>query len=405
MNHIHHSSSSRAINLRRRGTSTRPRSFAVKPLAACIGLLLAANAFAADTPMGGVVVAGNANIGNTTNTTTIQQSSQLVAINWDSFNIGVGQSVVFNQPNSSSVALNRVLGSDPSSILGTLSANGQVFLVNPNGVMFGKGASVNVGGLVASTRDLDIGKSNFGTGHYVFSGEGAGAVLNAGSIHAADGGYVALLGANVSNQGVITARLGSVVLAAGNALTMDVAGDGLLSVAVNADAANALVQNSGMIQADGGNVLLTTQSAAGLLQTAVNNTGVIRAQTIGQRNGTIELLAGMQGGSVNSGGTLDASAPDGGDGGFIETSGGNVRIADGSFVTTAAPMGKTGLFVIDPQDIIIGPGGTISGATLSAQLVTTSVNFTTSQSGNGNGDIVVNDAIAWTASGAPTTLS
>jgi filamentous hemagglutinin family protein len=393
------------ITSRRRGTACEPVLFALKPLAACIGLLLAANVFAADLPVGGVVVAGNASIGNSANNTTINQSSQYVAINWDSFNIGAGQSVVFIQPNSSSLALNRVLGSDPSSILGSLTANGQVFLINPNGILFGNSASVNVGGLVASTRNLDIGRSDFGTSHYVFSGTSAGTLRNQGSIHAADGGSVALLGASVSNQGVIAARLGSVALAAGNAMTMDVAGDGLLYVAVNQGAVNALVQNSGMIQADGGKVLLTTQSADGLLQTAVNNTGVIQAQTIDSRNGVIELLADLHGGSVHVGGTLDASAPNGRDGGFIEASAGTVSIADGSHVTTAAPLGKTGHFLIDPQDILIGPGGTISGATLSAQLVTTNVNFTTSQSGNGNGDITVNDAIAWTASGNPTTLS
>ena len=259
-----------------------------------------------------------------------------------------------------------MLGSDPSSILGSLSANGKVFLVNPNGMLFGQGAQVNVGGLVAST--LDITDSDFMAGNYKFTGTGSGAVAQPGPINA-DGGYVALLGANVSNQGVIAARLGTVALAAGNAITLDVAGDGLLNVAVNQGAVNALVQNGGLIRADGGQVLLTAQAAGNLLQTAVNNTGVIQAQTIENRNGTIRLLGDMQSGTVNVGGTLDASAPNGGNGGFIETSAAHVKIADDVRITTAAPQGLTGNWLIDPEDFTIAAsGGDITGATLSTNL-------------------------------------
>ena len=135
---------------------------------------------------------------------------------------------------------------------------------------------MNVGGLVAST--LNITDGDFMAGKYNFTGAGNGTVLNQGSINA-DGGYVALLGANVGNEGVISARLGTVALAAGNAMTLDVAGDGLLNVTVNQGAVNALVQNGGLIQADGGQVLLTAQAAGTCSQSAVNNTGVIQAQT------------------------------------------------------------------------------------------------------------------------------
>ncbi|MDP3412015.1 MAG: filamentous hemagglutinin N-terminal domain-containing protein, partial [Polaromonas sp.] len=299
-------------------------------------------------------------------------------------------------------ALNRVLGADPSSIMGTLSANGRVFLLNPNGVLFGSGAQVNVGGLVASTMSLSDAK--FMSGDYSFTDAGNGSVVNQGNITAADGGYVALMGKSVSNQGVISARLGSVVLAAGNAVTMDVAGDGLLNVSVAQGAVNALVENGGLIRADGGKVLLTAQAAGDLLKTAVNNTGVIQAQTIGNRNGTILLLGDMQSGTMNVSGTLDASAPNGGNGGFIETSAANVRIRDDVRVTTSASQGLMGTWLIDPQDFIIGPGGNISGATLSGQLVNNSITITTAP-GPGNGDIFVNEAISWTAAGTPTTLT
>jgi hypothetical protein len=146
-----------------------------------------------------------------------------------------------------------------------------------------------------------------------------------------------------------------------------------------------------------------------LLKTVVNNSGVIEAQTLGGRAGKILLLADMTSGTVNVAGVLDASAPNGGDGGFIETSAASVKIAENVLISTAAALGKTGTWLIDPQDYIIGAGGDISGATLSAQLVTTNVIISTLGSAGdgtgGNGDIFVNDAIAWTASQDPTTLT
>jgi filamentous hemagglutinin family protein len=382
---------------------TQPKNragrFARKTVAVCVTLAFGSHAWA--LPTGGAVSAGGATITSGAGTTTVNQATQNTAINWQSFSIGQAEAVRFVQPNSSSVALNRVLGSDPSSILGSLSANGKVFLLNPNGILFGQGAQVNVGGLVAST--LNLSDAEFMAGKYKFSGTSNAAVTNQGSINA-DGGYVALLGATVSNQGVISARMGTVVLAAGSAMTLDVAGDGLLNVTVDQGVVNALVQNGGLIRADGGQVLLSAQGAGTLLQTVVNNTGVIQAQTLENHNGTIKLLGDMQTGSVNVGGTLDASAPNGGNGGFIETSAAHVSVADNARISTLAPLGLMGTWLIDPQDFIIGAGGNISGATLSAQLVNTSINITTA-AGVGNGDIFVNDAVAWTAAGVPTTLS
>jgi len=383
--------------------------FALQTLAVCVALSFGANVYA--LPTGGVVAAGAASISAGALGTTINQSTQNAAINWQSFNIASGESVRFNQPSSSSVILNRVLGADPSSILGSLSANGKVFLVNPNGILFGQGASVNVGGLVAST--LNIADSDFMAGNYKFTGTGNGAVLNQGSINA-DGGYVALLGANVGNNGVISARLGSVALAAGNAMTLDIAGDGLLNVTVNQGAVNALVQNGGLIQADGGQVLLTAQSASSLLQSAVNNTGVIQAQTIENHNGTIKLMGDMQSGTVNVAGTLDASAPNGGDGGFIETSAARVKVADSAIITTQSVLGKTGTWLIDPVDFTIGTGlgDDITPAALAVLLASNVTIHTAAAAPNtptdlygvtaGAGDINVNNDVTW---GAATTLT
>ena len=386
-----------------------------------LALMLAFGGNAQAQPVGGVVVGGVADIQQSAGLTTINQSTQTTVINWQSFNILQGQTVQFVQPDTSSVALNRIVGSDASSIFGTLSANGQVFLVNPNGILFAPGASVNVGGLVAST--LNISDSDFMAGNYRFSGTNTATVDNQGNV-IADGGYVALLGANVSNQGVIRANMGTIVLAAGNELTLDVAGDGLLSVTVDKGAVNALIENGGLIRANGGKVFLTASVAGNLLQTMVNNTGVIEAQTLNNVSGVIQLLADMQSGTVNVGGTLDASAPNGGDGGFIEASASHVKIQPDAKVTTAAVSGNTGMFLIDPEDFIIGGNATdnISGATLSALLVTNSVTITTAVGNDattpgtppetdlfttttGNGDIFVNEAVSWTASSSPTTLS
>ncbi|MHB8948554.1 MAG: two-partner secretion domain-containing protein [Rhodoferax sp.] len=374
--------------------------FALQALTLSVALAFGGNAFAG--PAGGVVAAGAATINTSAGNTIINQSTQNAAINWQSFNIAAGEAVQFVQPNSSSVTLNRVVGADPSSILGSMTANGKVFLVNPNGVLFGKGSSVNVGGLVAST--LNIADGDFMAGDYKFSGNSNGAVLNQGAINA-DGGYVALLGANVGNDGVIAAQLGTVALAAGNVITLDVAGDGLLNVTVNEGAMNALAQNGGLIRADGGQVLLTSRSASALLPSAVNNTGVIQAQTlVTGEDGSIMLMGDMQSGTVNVGGKLDASAPNGGDGGFVETSAAYVKVTDGARITTLSSAGKTGTWLIDPMDYTVAvAGGDITGTQLGNNLETTSVTIESIKGIAGTlGDVNVNDAVSWTAA---TTLT
>ena len=406
---------------RQRGGGRDPahKRFALRTVA--ISVMLAFNSsFATQAwanPTGGQVAAGSASIAGGAGSMTITQTSQNAVLNWQSFSIGASEAVRFIQPNSAAVALNRVLGNDPSSILGSLSANGKVFLVNPNGILFGYGASVNVGGLVAST--LDINNSDFMAGRYQFAGASTASVVNQSTITAADSGYVALLGANVSNDGVIVAKLGSVILAGGKAMTLDVAGDGLLNLTIDQGAFKALVNNGGLIQADGGNVVLSAQSAGNLLQTVVNNSGIIQAQTIDTKGGVIRLLGDMQSGTVNVGGTLDASAPAnkspalnsaGGNGGFIETSAAHVKVADDARVTTKAANGQTGSWLIDPSDFTIAagrtgtvtagtPSGDISGATLSTALGSTSVTILSSSGSNaaGAGDIHVNDNVSWAA--------
>lgn len=282
-------------------------------------LMLSFGALAQASPIGGVVTAGQASIGGNSGQMTITQTTAHAAIQWQSFGIRAGESVQFVQPSSASVALNRVIGADPSVIMGSLSSNGKVFLVNPSGILFGPGASVNVGSLVAST--LNITDADFIGGRYQFRNGGSdgreGAVVNQGLIQAADGGYVALLGQQVSNQGRVQAQLGTVALAAGQSVTLNVSGDQLLNVAIDQGVVNALLSNGGLLQADGGKVLMSTQVAGNLLANAVNNTGVIQAQTLVNRNGSILLLGSMDVGTVNVGGTLDVSGGAGQTGGHV----------------------------------------------------------------------------------------
>lgn len=289
-------------------------------------------------PGDGVVTQGNATIStNGPGSLTITQTSPTTTINWQSFHIGTNETVRFVQPSSDSVALNRVLGSDPSHILGRLSANGQVFLINPHGVLFGQGASVNVGGLVAST--LSISDSDFQAGRYRFAGNVDGEVRNLGSIQAQDGGYVALLGHTVSNEGAITAPQGSVALAAGSGVTLDFAGDGLLHVAVNQHALDAMVSNGGLIHADGGLVWMSASARDALLTTVVNNSGIVQANSVGHRNGRI-VLDGGESGVVSVSGTLQAAgtAPDM-TGGSIVVSGDKLALADGAVLNASGAAG------------------------------------------------------------------
>ncbi|MEI8323997.1 MAG: filamentous hemagglutinin N-terminal domain-containing protein, partial [Betaproteobacteria bacterium] len=363
-------------------------------------------------PTGGDVSAGSASISQSGNTTTINQSSQNLAINWQSFNIGANESVRFNQPNASSIALNRVLGQDPSQILGSLTANGQVFVLNPNGVLFGVGAQVNVGALVAST--LNLGDADFMAGKYAFSapitsaaqglGERVG-VVNQGTLNAAPGGYIALLAPQVSNQGVITARMGSALLVAGNQVTLQLGKGSLLGYRIDQGAFNALVENRQLIQADGGQVFLSAKAANAISTAVVNNTGIIEARRIQNVGGVIQLMGDMQTGSVNVGGTLDACAPSGGNGGFIETSAAHVRVANDAQVTTASSMGLAGTWLIDPTNFTIASGSgaqTASGmgaSTLQTALGSGNVSITTSAAANAGdlGDINVNANVNWSS--------
>jgi filamentous hemagglutinin family protein len=209
-----------------------------------------------------------------------------------------------------SIAVNRILDTNGSQILGRLNANGQVWLINPNGLLFGRGAQVNVGGLVAST--LDVSDDSLAGSTHRFAGKSTAGVINQGHISASEGGSVVLLGHHVSNTGTISARLGTVALGAGNATTLQFEGNRLVNLRVDENLLDALADNGGLLQADGGQVLMSAGARNSVLASVVNNTGVIEARTVEQSEGRIVLLGGMAAGTTHVAGTLDASAPDGG---------------------------------------------------------------------------------------------
>jgi filamentous hemagglutinin family protein len=370
------------------------------------------------------VVKGNATIVQNGNLLQITNTPNAI-LNWQSFSIGANEITRFIQQSASSAVLNRVVTQNPSTILGALQSNGRVFIVNPNGILFGAGAQVDVAGLVAST--LNLSDSDFLAGRMRFAGGLGAGVVNQGNITTGAGGNVYLVGSAVTNNGIITSPQGEVILAAGNSVELVNPGTPNLRVEIAAadnqainlgqilsDAGRVgiyagLINNSGSIRADsavseGGRILLKATKSATL-----ESTSVLSAQ--GHGGGEIKVLGGDK---VEVAGRLDASAPNDGNGGFIETSAKKVHVDAGTVVTTTALKGKTGTWLIDPDDFVIqAQGGDITGAELGRNLSTTSVIITSDSVGptpvpdpTGNGDIFVNDSVIWTApTTGPTSLT
>lgn len=387
-------------------------------------------------PEGGQVAAGQAAITTAGSTMTIAQQTAQAIINWQNFGIGSGEAVHINQPNSQAMLLNRVVGSNPSEIFGQLTANGQVILVNPNGVFFRPGSSVDVGGLTAST--LNIANEDFLKGQLRFAGDSQNPVINAGTI-TAQNGYVNLLAKEVVNEGIIAAQTGSVNLAAGSGMSLDYNGDGKMTVAVTDGAYQSAVTNKKLIQADGGLVVMTASGKDALMDSAVNNSGMIQANTLGEATGQISLTGdniattgtiSADGGSNGHGGTIKIianhkTAVDGqlsaqggqlsGDGGFIETSGDIVRIGDRSSIQANAPQGKAGQWLIDPVNITISDDGKDNdenGTNINTNFIReklekgTNVTLnTTNKTGNDAGTITVNGEISVQNSNRSATLT
>ena len=391
-------------------------------------------------PQGGTVAAGAAEIAQTQAEMAIRQATESAVINWNSFNIAAGEHVNIFQPSAQAALLNRVIGNNPSEIFGTLSANGRVFLVNPAGVLFAPGAQVDAGSIVAST--MNITNADFMAGKYAFVGTPQdGKVINRASLIAQNEGTVALLGKDVMNEGVIVARKGAAVLAAGEAVSLDFNGDGKVTVVPTQAALEQAVTNKGLVEADGGLVFMSAATGDALTRSAVNQEGIVRAASLdgaagairmtandvrlaagsvtdvsGTVGGTVEIGGGWQGtgdlahaknvtierGAAvradateagNAGGTvavwsdgrtkfageITARGKGTGAGGAVETSGAKVQIT-GS-VDASSEAGKAGEWLIDPGDIEVktrAAGDPEAGSQADVQTVTNSLNGGTS---------------------------
>ena len=394
----------------------RPK-IAALAVAACFSSVVLAN------PTAPTVVHGTASFAQAGSILNVTNSHNAI-INWGSFSIGVNELTKFIQPSALSAVLNRVVGQDPSAILGALQSNGRVFLLNPNGIVFGAGSQINVAGLVAST--LNMSNADFLAGRMNFTdGAGAGAVVNNGSINAS-GGPVYMVGNAVTNNGIITSPGGEIVLAAGNSVELVNPGTPNLRVEIQADSNEA--RNLGSVVADAGRIGiyagLIKQGGVLNANSAVAEGGRIMLKSTkrtdlevgsvtsarGTSGGQIIALSGMTDGVTNVAGTMDVSAT-AGNGGFIETSAARVNVADSALIKASGGVGgKGGTWLIDPTDFYIGDiayGGNISGATLSTNLnAGTTVMIDSDQGTSGyGGSIFVNEAVSWSSAGGLTLIA
>jgi filamentous hemagglutinin family protein len=391
----------------------------------------------AQLPTGGMVASGQARIASSDASMTISQSTPKAIINWSSFDVGSQAHVTFKQPDASSQTLNRVAGAAASQIYGKITANGQVFLINPNGVVIGKNAQISASGIVVST--LDMTDKDFDNGNYKFQQTGpSGSIVNQGNLSTPETGYVTVLGVNVSNQGTI--NTGKAILASGNKIEIPVTESGLITL--EAEVETATVVNEGTIKASDIRMLST-----GAVTAKANS--VIDASSATGRGGTVRLsgkkieikdnakivVNGKTGGGtivlgdktktitteVANNSRVEANATATGDGGnviiwstarttiagaifaqggsqsgnggFVETSSsGSVKIIDSATINTLAPLGQTGAWLLDPEYYTIAAsGGDETGASVTSSLAT--ANRTISA----DNTIYVNDAINWSA--------
>ncbi|KAB7780094.1 MBG domain-containing protein [Xanthomonas sp. LMG 12460] len=359
------------------GTGAARLSAPLLPFA--LACALAAPAHASGVPS--LSSATGATVSQNGGTLQIDQNAAKAVLNWNSFNVGKDASVVFVQPSSSAVALNLIDASRGASVIdGSLRANGNVFLINSAGILFGNHAQVNVGGLVASSLGLAGDDDN---GYLLARGDhGAASVVNQGSIRAGNGGSVNLVGNHVANRGSISADGGAIRLLSADQVkvTMDAAGAiGMQMVAAasqSVDGAAAAVENSGTLRANGGQILLQAGST-GLSQLLVNNTGALEATGIDTSGGSVRLVG--SGGDVASSGRIDVSG----------THGGSVQLLSDGAVNVAGRIDASGTAA--GGSVRIG-GGYQGGEQLqhaNAATVADGALLDASATGQGNGGSIV----------------
>lgn len=368
----------------------RPRAQTVRPtlktLPLAVALCFCAPLWAdtinpgtvAGLPTGGTVAAGTVSSQLTNSQLTLTQSTQRAVIDWQSFNIAAGKTTQFIQPDVSSAVLNRVAASaNMSQIYGSLSANGTVVLMNPNGVYFHQGANINVGSLIVTSGRID--QSQFmAEGPITIDDAISGSITNEGNITAADAGLVALVAPSVSNQGVIVANRGSVLLGGVSTATVSLNG-GLYEFAAGSTAAapGAKLSNSGTIRADGGRVILTASSASAIVNNVINMDGIIQARTLGGREGVVVLEAGGAGG-VQVSGQVDATGGAGEAGGKISVTGNAVELTGTARLDASGDTGG--------GSVLVGGNWQGQGPLRNAQMTTVASGATLQADALGNGD-------------------
>ncbi|PTX97232.1 hypothetical protein DB346_19670 [Verrucomicrobia bacterium LW23] len=312
---------------------------AVRTLAVCClawGLFPTPVSTLRANPTGGNVVGGSATISNGPNQTTIHQGSQRAVIHWGDFSIRQKETTTFVQPSSKAAVLNRVTGGSVSRLDGNLNANGQVYLVNPNGVTIGRSGRINTGGFTAST--LDVSNAEFMKGKDLnFSGKSTAKVINNGKIRAMDGD-VTLIARQVENNGSISARRGRVHLAAGTEVLVKSEGTERVFIKPGSEGAKG---ETGIINRGKINAAVVELKAAGGNEyaLAINNSGVIRATGWKKEGGRVYLTS--SGGSIVNSGKIRASNRNG-SGGEIRVAGGKIRLKAGSELDASGRKGMNG---------------------------------------------------------------
>ncbi len=298
-------------------------------------------------PTDGAVVEGQAEIEYGAESVTIRQGSDRVIIEWQTFEVAANERVTFVQPHALAAALNRVLSGEASEILGSLSSNGQIFISNPAGVVFGPDAEIDVASIVATS--LDIMDDRFMVGgrlEFDIAGDPTAVVENRGTINAS--GLAALVGPGVRNSGTIVADVA--ILGGGQGFALDYYGDGLVNFAItdpttqlpldsNGNPVGALAENTGAILADGGQVILTADAAAGVIDDVINLDGVVQARTVGTQEGQVVLLGGDEG-TVQVAGTINATGDDAGEtGGTVHVLGDRLELDLAANIDASGPAG------------------------------------------------------------------
>tara|TARA_R110000868_G_scaffold262401_1_gene520960 strand:- start:131504 stop:135076 length:3573 start_codon:yes stop_codon:yes gene_type:complete len=303
-------------------------------------------------PAGGVISGGAATITSNANKLDIHQQTNRAVIDWRSFDIDVGEHTEFHQPSSSAIALNRVNSVDPSQIMGKLSANGNVVLINPNGLFFGASSRIDVNGLLATTVDIDTDDFMNGSMHFNKPGKSGAGIINQGLITAKEAGLVGLVAPNVINSGIIEAKYGQVHLSSADSMVVDFYGDGLYQLKVSDAVKSQIVQNTGTLISEGGVIAITAASGKDIVNSLIHIEGEVLAPTITQKEGRIIIAAagsnavegnitaskGVKNGKstvVLSKAYIDASGDETGEkGGVVEITADQIFLTDNSVLNT-----------------------------------------------------------------------